>query len=57
MWVEDEIDLAYILEKRVKYFDKDLDQVKDTQLALFFINNENEDQRRVAPENDFTLRR
>ena len=56
MWVEDKIDLAYILEERVKYFNKDLDQVEDSQLAFFLINYENEDQRCVASENDFRLR-
>ena len=57
MRVEDKVDLAYILEERVQYFNENLDQIKNSELTLLFIDNENEDQRSVASENDFALRR
>ena len=47
--VEDEIELAHILEALVERLDEDLDQVEDAELTLGRVDGEHEVESRVVP--------
>lgn len=46
--VEDEVQLADVFKDSVETFDKDLDQIEDSELAFCWIDDKDKVQRRVV---------
>ena len=52
VWVENKVDFAHILKQSIEHFNENLDQIKDAQLALLFIDEKDKRKGSIRAEND-----
>ena len=51
--VENKVDFAHVLKQSIEHFNENLNQIKDTELALLFIDEKDKRKSGVRAENDF----
>ena len=51
--VEDQVQFTYILKDMIERFDKNVDEIKDSQLRLGTVHNENKVKRGIYTINEF----